>query len=186
LRYQARTQTDPWGEIARDYAHLVDLRFRSSALVVDKSLGQTLLTGLLLHSMPDARIAWLRRSADDVALSCFRTYFTQGLSWTCSLTDIADYMRMEDRLFDHWRSIFRDRILPVPYEEMVREPSFWSERLQRHFGLAVEKAGDTAAPVRAVRTASVTQVREPISILRIGQAAAFEKHLQPFRERYYA
>jgi hypothetical protein len=136
--------------------------------------------------MPEARIAWLRRSPDDVALSCFRTFFTQGLSWTCSLTDIADYMRMEDRLLAHWRSVFPDRILVVPYEELVGEPVSWSERLQRHFGLPLARGGNTvAASDRAVRTASVTQVREPISTSRIGQAAAFERQLKPFRDRYY-
>jgi hypothetical protein len=36
-----------------------------------------------------------------------------------------------------------------------------------------------------VRTASVGQVREPVSTSRIGRAAAFERHLKPFRDRYY-
>jgi hypothetical protein len=32
----------------------------------------------------------------------------------------------------------------------------------------------------------VTQARQAITTSRIGQAAAFERHLKPFRERYYA
>lgn len=187
IRYQQSGIADPWGEIARDYAHLLDMRFRSSELVVDKSLGQTMLTGLILHSMPDARIAWLQRNPEDIALSCFRTYFTAGLAWTCSLTDIADYMRLEDQMLAHWQSIFGDRILVVPYEEMVNAPAEWSERLQRHFGLPVQAGLDQLLPKnRAVRTASVTQVKQPISTSRIGQAHTFGKHLQPFRDRYYA
>jgi tetratricopeptide (TPR) repeat protein len=184
---QASGLSDPWGEIARDYAQLVDAHFRSSKLVVDKSLGQSLLIGLMLHAMPDARIAWLRRAPDDVALSCFKTYFTTGLPWTWSLTDIADVMRVEDRMFEHWRSLFPDRILTVPYEELVASPAEWSRRLQQHFGLPIE-TGVEAAPRtdRAIRTASITQVHEPISTARIGAAAAFERHLQPFRDRYYA
>jgi tetratricopeptide (TPR) repeat protein len=187
LRYQEVTPGDPWGEIARDYAHLVDERFSSSNLVVDKSLGHSLLTGLILHSIPDARMAWLRRSPDDVALSCFRTYFPAGLAWTCSLTDIADYMRVEDRLFEHWRSIFGERILIVPYEELVRDPTTWSERLQKHFGLPFEANLEAVnRNGRAINTASVTQVIQPISTSRIGQSVAFERHLKPFRDRYYA
>jgi tetratricopeptide (TPR) repeat protein len=185
LRYQKSHQMDPWGDIARDYAHLLDLRFRSSSLVVDKSLGQSALTGLILHSMPDARIAWLQRNPEDVALSCFRTYFTAGLAWTCSLTDIADYMRIEERMLAHWRALFPDRILVVPYEELVTAPAEWSVRLQEHFGLPVEELESSLPKDRAVRTASVTQVKEPISTKRIGQSAKFERHLRPFRERYY-
>jgi tetratricopeptide (TPR) repeat protein len=187
LGYQRRSgAADPWGEIGRDYAHLVDLQFREPGLVIDKSLGQAPLVGLLLHALPAARIAWLRRSPEDVALSCFRTYFATGLPWTWSLTDIAEVMKAEDRLFEHWRALFPERIMAVPYEELAAEPALWAERLQRHFGLPVEPGIETVSREgRAVRTASVGQVREAISTSRIGQAATFERHLKPFRERYY-
>jgi len=184
IRYQNSYAEDSWGAIARDYARLVDIRFRSKALVVDKSLGQTMLMGLLLHAMPDARIAWLRRNPEDVALSCFRTYFT-GLAWTCSLADIADYMRAEDRMLAHWLALFPDRIFIVPYEELVSAPGHWSTRLQEHFGLPVQDLESALPQDRAVRTASVTQVKQPISTSRIGQASKFERHLKPFRDRYY-
>jgi tetratricopeptide (TPR) repeat protein len=187
LAYQQRsTSDDPWGEIGRDYGDLLDRRFPLPGLVVDKSLGQSLLTGLLLHALPEARIAWLRRSPEDVALSCFRTYFATGLPWTDSLTDIADYMRSEDRLFEHWLRLFPERILAVPYEELARSPEAWAARLRQHFGLPVEADVETvAAEERAISTASVAQVRQPISTSRIGRAVAFERHLKPFRDRYF-
>lgn len=185
--YQERSShVDPWGEIGRDYAHFIDMRFHQPGLVVDKSLGQSLIIGLMLHALPSARIAWLRRSPDDVALSCFRTYFSTGLAWTWSLTDIADYMRTEDRLFEHWRELFRDRVLVVPYEELVRDPGPWSEKLQQHFRLPIEKSIEAVSKEdRPIGSASVNQVREPISTSRIGHAAAYERHLKPFRHRYY-
>ncbi len=126
-------------------------------------------------------------NAGGVALSCFRTYFATGLHWTWSLTDIADYMRTEDRLFAHWVDLFPERILVVPYEELVQKPAHWTERLQSHFGLAVEPGIEMVSREnRRVRTASVGQVRAPISTSRIGQAQAFERHLEPFRARYYS
>lgn len=177
---------DPWSEIGRDYAHFVDMRFRSPGLVIDKSLGQSLLTGLMLHTLPDARIAWLRRLPQDVALSCFKTFFSTGLPWTCSLSDIADYMRVEDRLFDHWTEVFSDRILMVPYEELVRNPDAWAERLQKHFGLPFEAGiADRPKSGRAIGSASVSQARQPVSTASIGRSAAFERHLKPFRDRYF-
>lgn len=188
LAYQQRSaEADPWGEIGADYARLVDIQFPAPGLVVDKSLGQSLLTGLILHALPQARIAWLRRSPDDVALSCFRTHFTTGLSWTWSLADIARHMRDEDRLFDHWRSVFPERILVVPYEELVADPGEWAGRLQQHFGLEPEAGLEKVSRAdRAVRTASAGQVRDAISTSRIGQADAFKRHLRPFCELYYA
>jgi tetratricopeptide (TPR) repeat protein len=183
---QNSTLADPWGAIAGDYGRLVDLHFRSTKLIVDKSLGQSLLIGLILHAAPDARIAWLRRSPDDVALSCFKTYFTMGLPWTWSLTDIADFMNVEDQLFKHWCELFPDRILVVPYEELVGNPADWTERLQKHFRLPVERDLQAVPRTnRPIRTASVTQVHQPISTSRVGRAQQFERHLKPFRDRYY-
>ena len=187
LAYQQRAITqDPWGEIGRDYVRLLNMRFRTPGLVVDKSLGQSLLTGLLLHCLPEARIAWLRRSPEDVAISCLRTPFAGGLRWTASLADIADHMRIDDRLFAHWRALFGDRILEVPYEELVRDPGSWAERLQSHFGLKREAAIHKATQRgRSIKTASVGQVLRPITTDRIGRASSFSRHLQPFRERYF-
>lgn len=176
-----------WSEIARDYAHLIDVRFPEPGRVIDKSLGQSLAVGLILHALPDARIAWLQRSPEDVALSCFRTFFSTGLPWTTSLREIAIHMRAEERLLAHWKSVFPDRILTVPYEELVASPDSWATRLQLHFGLQPEAGIEKNAPTdRAIATASVSQVREPISTVRIGQAAKFERHLTPFRDVYYA
>lgn len=185
--YERRSGSpDPWGEIARDYAHLIEQRFRTAGLVVDKSLGQSLIIGTMLHALPDARIAWLRRSPEDVALSCFSTYFSRGLPWTWSLADIADTMRVEDLLFAHWRDLFPERILVVPYEELVHAPSEWARRLQQHFGLPVEPGIETRSKTdRAIGSASVSQARQPISTARVGRSAAYERNLQPFRDRYY-
>jgi len=185
--YERRSGSpDPWGEIARDYAHLIEQRFRTAGLVVDKSLGQSLIIGTMLHALPGARIAWLRRSPEDVALSCFSTYFSRGLPWTWSLADIADTMRVEDLLFAHWRDLFPERILVVPYEELVHAPSEWAQRLQQHFGLPVEPGIETRSKTdRAIGSASVSQARQPISTARVGRSAAYERHLQPFRDRYY-
>ena len=183
---QRSGSADPWGEIARDYKHLLEQRFRTAELVVDKSLGQSLFIGLMLHAMPDARIAWLRRSPEDVALSCFSTYFSRGLPWTWSLTDIAQYMRTEDALFAHWRELFPDRILAVPYEQLVQSPAEWAERLQQHFGLPVEAGIEKASKAeRTIGSASVNQAREAISTTRVGRSAAYERHLKPFRDLYY-
>ncbi len=40
--------------------------------------------------------------------------------------------------------------------------------------------------IRSVRTASVQQVRSPISAARIGAAEAYGQHMGPFREAYRA
>jgi tetratricopeptide (TPR) repeat protein len=188
IAYQQRvssTNPDPWGDIARDYAQFIDMRFRAPGLVADKTLGHTLLTGFLLHAIPDAKIVWLRRNPEDNALSCFRTYFTSPIEWSWSLADIASHFRAEDRLFEHWHALFADRILVVRYEELTSDPGRGIAALLAHFELAEEPGIlDFHRNAGNVRTASVQQVRSPISTSRIGQARAYDKHLDEFRSIY--
>src|SRR5690606_5585061 len=129
--------------------------------------------GLLLHVLPDARVIWMRRNPEDVALSCFRTFFSSPVPWSWSLEDIARYFLIEDQLFAHWTAQFPERILVVPYEGLVREPGVWIEKILAHSGLPSEpQVHEFHKTRRSVRTASVSQVRQPISTDRIGQSQA--------------
>ncbi|MDG5487910.1 sulfotransferase [Sphingomonas sp. BGYR3] len=188
LTYQNRVgaAADPWGALARDYERMLAMRFGSAGLVVDKTLVQSHHLGLLLHMIPDARVIWLRRDPADTALSCFRSYFTASVPWSWSLTDIAAFFRIEDRLFAHWTAQFPDRILTLSYRDLVSDPDRWIPAVLAYVGLAdepqVRAFHETARPVR---TASVHQVRAPISTARIGTAATHERFMRPFHDAYY-
>ena len=188
LAYQAREDgnADPWGDIGRDYLRFIDMRFRAPGLVVDKTTLLSTYMGLLLHTLPEARVVWLRRDPEDAALSCFRTYFTSAVPWSWSFEDIATQMRAEDRLFEHWRSLAPDRILVVPYEDLARDTPRWTRSILTHFGLQPETDVDTFhEQARSVQTASVRQVRSPVSTQRIGTARRYDRHLERFRAAYF-
>ena len=186
LRYQERTNDpDPWGKLARDFRAMLTMRFGTDGLVVDKTLNQSRLMGLLLHMLPEAKVVWLRRDPEDAAISCFRSFFTSQLAWTWSLEDIGHFFRTEDRLYAHWMEKFPERILTVPYEELVRDPAEWIPRIVDYAGLPMEpQVLEFHRTTRRVRTASVQQVRSPISAARIGAAEACGQHMGPFREAY--
>jgi hypothetical protein len=134
--------------------------------------------------MPDAKIVWMRRSPEDVALSCFRTFFT-NIRWSWSLADIGRHFRIEEELIAHWRALFPDRILVVEYEHLAQSPDAEISAILGHFGLK-EEAGvrDFHLSAKNIRTASVRQVRSPITSARIGQADAYGGHLDEFRRAY--
>lgn len=184
-RYQQRYASDPWGDLARTYHRMLDMRFGQGGRVVDKTLLQSRFLGQLLHSLPGARILWLRRNPADVALSCFRTYFTAEIPWSWSLADIGHFFRQEDRLFDHWTSMFPDRILVVPYEQLVADPGAWIPRIADHAGLPIEEGMHRSHEVkRSVRTASVQQVRSPISTSAVGKSDRYRTLMAPFLTAY--
>lgn len=188
LRYQRRVrEPDPWGALARDFRHMLDIRFRTTGRVVDKTLCQSHFMGLLLHLLPQAKVLWLRRNPEDAALSCFRSFFTSQLPWTWSLAEIGHFFRVEDRLFAHWAEQFGDRLLIVSYEDLVSDPDNSIPAVVAGAGLPMEPQVLEFHKVRrSVRTASVQQVRNPISSRRIGAAEAYDKYMGPFRDAYRA
>jgi tetratricopeptide (TPR) repeat protein len=188
LEYQQRTDSaDPWGDVGRDYLAMLGQRFGHEGRIVDKTLNHSRFLGFILHALPKAKVIWLRRNAEDTAISCFRSFFGTGtIPWCWSLGDIARHFRLEDELYAHWTAIFPDRIFTVPYEELVADPAPWIAKILAHAGLDPEEA--TLTPhlrKRAVQTVSVAQVREPISTSSVGAAARYHAHLQPFRDAYY-
>ncbi|WP_066800415.1 tetratricopeptide repeat-containing sulfotransferase family protein [Sphingomonas soli] len=186
-RYDQRaTSGDPWGEVAEDYHRTLGMWFGGDGLIVDKTLTQARLMGLLLHALPTAPVIWMRRNPEDTALSAYRSYFTASVPWSWSFTDIGHYYREEDRLFAHWTQHFGDRILTVYYEDLVRAPSEWIPRILERCGLADEPQVHQPHTVkRDVRTASVQQVRAPISADRIGSAEAIKPYMDAFRAAYF-
>ncbi|MAW90694.1 MAG: hypothetical protein CL574_06310 [Altererythrobacter sp.] len=187
LKYQSQTaEHDPFGALAADYHRMLDMRFRQPGLVVDKTLNQSMVMGLALHSMPEARVVWLRRNPEDVALSSYRAFFTSSVPWSWSMEDIARHMKIEDALHDHWTHVFPDRILTVSYEDLVRVPEEGIAAIVNHFGLQDEpQTREFHMSKRKIRTASVKQVRAPISSEAIGKAARFSDQLARFRETYF-
>ena len=186
LAYQQRAKsTDPWTELADHYHRMITMRFGEHGRIVDKTLSQSHFMGLLLHVLPNARVLWVRRAPQDAALSCFQTFFSANIPWSWSFENIGQYFAIEDRLFEHWTALFPDRILVVPYEELVSEPQRWIPRMLAHAGLPEEpQVYQSHLNKRSVRTASVQQVRHPISTSRIGSARDHDAQLVPFWNTY--
>jgi Flp pilus assembly protein TadD len=172
-------------ELADLWDHLLGQRFAGEGLVVDKSLNTSRFMGLAAAIAPQAPIIWVRRDPLDCALSCFRTFFPTSMPWTYDLADIAWHFQVEATVVARWQDLLGDRMLVVPYEDLVAEPQDWTRAILAHCGLAVEQ--QVFAPHetrRAVITASAAQVRRPINRDGIGSAAPYYDYLRPFIEAF--
>ncbi|MGN6423000.1 MAG: tetratricopeptide repeat-containing sulfotransferase family protein [Asticcacaulis sp.] len=188
LAYEARSiSSDPWGDIGRDYLHMVEERFGPEGYAVDKTLNLGSFMGLTLHMLPNAKVFWLRRRPEDCALSNYRLYSQLGtLPWTYSAKDIAEFFKSEDKLYQHWSQMYPDRIFTVPYEGLVSEPEIWIRRMLDFAGLKEEQqVFEPHKSTRAVSTASMAQVRSPITKARIGAAESYKTFVEEFRRAYY-
>jgi tetratricopeptide (TPR) repeat protein len=137
--------------------------FGSLSHVTDKMPGNFLFLGLIHLALPGARVIHTRRDPVETCLSCFRIIF-DSLNFTNDLAELGRYYRHYERLMAKWREALPgDLVLDVDYEELVENIEPVARRILRHCGLEWNDACLSFHSVdRPIRTASVTQVRQPL------------------------
>ena len=173
-------------DMADLYLHLLQERFGPEGRIVDKTIDVSRCLGLIATALPDAPLIWMRRDPLDSAWSCFRTFFIHGVGWSYDLTDIAHHFKLEDSLLAFWKARLGDRLLVVPYGELVDDPQAWTRKLLAHCGLPDESGVHRPhATERVVMTASAMQVRKPINRDGLNVAGPYREQLQPFVDTYF-
>jgi tetratricopeptide (TPR) repeat protein len=149
--------------------------------VIDKLPGNIFWLGHIRLMLPRAPILICRRDPRDIGLSCFMTYFSDGQEWTTDLDDIAAHIRAVERMIAHWRTVLPGPFVEVQYEDLVQDPERQSRRMVEFIGLDWDPAClDFHRTERAVNTASVWQVRQPLYGSSIGRWRSYERHLRHF------
>jgi tetratricopeptide (TPR) repeat protein len=179
------------GRIDRATARLLAERHREAlrarddrALrVADKMPDNSLFLGLLATLFPRARFIHCRRDLRDIAVSCWMTNF-RHIRWSSDPEHIASRFEEYRRLMEHWRLVLPVPMLEVDYEETVADLEGVARRLVAWCGLDWEPAClDFHQGNRPVRTASVTQVRQPIYKHSVARWKRYEAALGPLLNR---
>jgi hypothetical protein len=130
--------------------------------VVDKMPDNYLYLGLLALLFPGATFIHVRRDLRDVAVSCWMTNF-RSIRWANDTEHLAGRFRDYRRMMGHWRAVLPVPMHEVVYERLVDDFEAEARRLITACGLAWEPAClRFHQTTRPVRTASVTQVRQPL------------------------
>jgi len=173
-------------DLAGLYLHLLAERFGEAGRVVDKTIDVSRCMGLITAALPDAPLIWMQRDPLDSAWSCFRTFFIHGVGWSYDLADIAHHFRLQNEQLAYWKQCLGDRLLVVPYAELIDDPELWTRKLLAHCGLSNQAAVHASHKTeRVVATASAMQVRQPINRRGLGVAEPYRAHLEPFVTAYY-
>jgi tetratricopeptide (TPR) repeat protein len=144
---------------------------------VDKMPDNYLYLGLLALVFPRATFVHVHRDTRDVALSCWLTNF-RSIRWANDPTHLTGRIREHARLMAHWRAVLPLPICEISYERLVADFESESRRLVTACGLGWEPACmQFHQTVRPVRTASVTQVRQPLYRSAVGRWKNYEAHL---------
>jgi tetratricopeptide (TPR) repeat protein len=149
--------------------------------VTDKMPANFLYIGLIHLALPQARIIHVRRDPRDTCLSCYSKLFSAPQDFTYDLAELGRYYRQYDRLMTHWRKALPPgRMLEVRYEDVIDDLETWARRIVDHCGLDWDPAciafHETRRPVR---TASASQVRQPIYRTSEGRWRKYGADLEP-------
>jgi hypothetical protein len=154
--------------------------------VVDKMPHNFMQLGLISLIFPKARIIHVQRDPRDTAVSNFQQNFKAkhgGMGYAFNLEKTAlqinDYLRM----MAHWREVLPIPMFEFRYEDLVSDQDDWSRKLLEFVGVEWEDSvHDFHKTERAVRTASVSQVRQPIYQTSKQKWRKYEAYLQPLLE----
>ncbi|NER03046.1 MAG: tetratricopeptide repeat protein [Okeania sp. SIO3C4] len=150
--------------------------------IVDKMPDNYSLLGWIVTAFPNAKIIHCRRDVRDVAVSCWMTQF-KSIRWAFDLTHIAERIKQYWRIMEHWRRVLPVPMLEIDYEETVANQTAQTLRLLDFIGLEWDDACmQFHKTERLVRTASVTQVRQPIYKRSVERWRRYEDVLQPLLE----
>ena len=165
--------------------HLEELRAYApdAQRIVDKLPHNFEHVGLIKLLFPNAKILHLVREPRDVAMS---NYFVDygakfgGMGFAYDLGWIGEQLVDHDRLMQHWHSVFPGDILDISYDSLVENVEEWAHKIIDFLGLQWESGVLSFQTLdRAVKTASVWQVRQPVYTTSKAKWKRYEAYLAP-------
>jgi tetratricopeptide (TPR) repeat protein len=145
--------------------------------VIDKMPDNYMYLGFLATLFPQAVFIHCRRDLRDVAVSCWMTDF-RSVRWANDPQHIVDRFSQYRRLMAHWNSTLTATVHHVDYEETVDDLESVARRLVSACGLSWSPAClEYHKLARPVRTASITQVRQPVYKKSVARWKNYEHEL---------
>ncbi len=173
-----------WREAGgKDYLSLVGRLPAGKTRVTDKQPVNFPYVGVIRAILPNAKVIHCCRDPLDTCLSNFRLMFTGGLPFTYDLRELGIYYTLYRQMMAHWHEVLPGFVFDVHYEDMVADQEGTTRRLLEFCGLPWEDSCLSFHQTeRTVRTASLSQVRQPIYRGSVGAWRAYADHLGPLFE----
>lgn len=171
-----------WGT---DYAARLRKHSTEAQHITDKMPANYMALGLIPLMLPNAKIVHVKRNPVDTCVSCFTRLFNRHQDATYDLAELGKHYMNYERLMQHWKALLpAGSFLEVQYEDIVADMEGQARRLIDYVGLDWNGAClDFHKTERSIRTASVTQVRQPIYKTSVERWRHYEQYLGPLLEQ---
>lgn len=150
--------------------------------ITDKMPANFTLIGLIHLILPNAKIVHINRSPVDSCLSMFTRHFAHNSQpHSYDLAELGHYYSQYHSLMAHWREVLPEgSFYDLQYEELVDDNETQARALIDFCGLEWDdRCLEFHKTKRGIKTASVTQVRQPIYKTSVERWRAYEEHLTP-------
>lgn len=170
-----------FARIGRDYLSQIEGLAPDALRVVDKMPANFLYAGLIPLILSGARMIHCRRDPVDTCLSCYSKHFAGEQIFAYRLDELGAFHLEYQALIDSLRKVLPpDRFLEVDYENVVDDLEGEARRLISFVGMPWDDAClNFHETRRIVRTASASQVRQPIYATSKGRWRQHAAHLGP-------
>ncbi|MFK8034940.1 MAG: sulfotransferase [Hyphomicrobiales bacterium] len=152
-----------------------------SPFITDKMPHNFLQVGFIRLALPNAKIIHSLRNPVDNAFAIFKQIFgNDGHPYAYDLVELGQYHNKYRELMAHWDEVFPGDIFECRYEDMVADLESQTRKVLDFCGLDWDpNTLNFHKAERAIRTASVTQVRQPIYKGSVEKWRKYETQLQP-------
>ena len=176
--------TDVLKQLGEQYVEGLKARAPGSPHVTDKMPGNFQLVGLIHLALPNAKIVHIKRSPLDTCISCFTRLFRHNQNQSYDLFEQGRFYRDYYNLMQHWRDVLPEgAFYEVQYEDLVQDNENQTRALIEFCNLPWDDAClESHKTKRTIKTASITQVRQPIYTTSLERWKRYDKFLGPLRE----
>jgi hypothetical protein len=170
--------------MGEQYVEQLLRRSPNSKHITDKMPANYLGVGMIHLMLPNAKIIHVKRNPVDTCVSAFTRLFNKSQHQSYDLHEIGRHYRDYMNTMSHWRKVLpAGTFYEVQYEQLVANQEEESKKLIAFCGLEWDEAClDPHKTERNVKTASVTQVRQPVYTSSVERWRVYEKFISPLLE----
>ena len=151
----------------------------ANTLATDKRPDNLFHLATIGRVLPHARFVITQRDWRDTLVSVFGTRLHPQHGYATSVVATDRHLQLCDELAGQWQAASSDRVRLLRYEDLVTRPEQTMRGLLGWLGETWNPAClDFHRLNNPVRTASVWQIREPLSAARLGRWRHFEEPLR--------
>lgn len=149
--------------LLNQYLNEIGKFYKKGRQLTDKRPDNFLYLGLIKALMPKAKIIWTKRNILDNCLSVYFLRLGSSMPYATNIKNILHFYRQQERLMNHWKSVFADDVYELSYDSLIDSPESNMQGLLSFLGLDWQDGCLNFHNVDSqVKTASVWQVRQPL------------------------